>query len=233
MTVAAISAVTAVPGFPGTSTGQARTENGTSGSGTSGTGTSGTGTSGTGSSNATGSGSSTSSTGSGSKATSNQTLDRDTFLKLLVAQLKYQDPSKPVDASAMISQSAELSVVEKLDDISKALSDSQATNRLTLGGSMIGKQVTFAGTGGTPVTAVVTSVTFDGSSMVLKAGSWDVPIAAVTSIAAAPTGTPAPPAGTAGTGTSSGSGTGTGTGAGSSSGSGTGSGTGGTNGTGT
>jgi flagellar basal-body rod modification protein FlgD len=207
MTVAAISAVTSGTGVLGTATGRARTENGTSGTGTSGTGTSGTGTSGT-----SGTGSS-GATGSGSSATSNQTLDRDTFLKLLVAQLKYQDPSKPVDASAMISQSAELSVVEKLDDISKALSDSQATNRLTLGGSMIGKQVTFAGTGGTPVTAVVSSVTFDGSSLVLKAGTWDVPIAAVTSIAAAPTGTPVPPTtvtGTSGTGTST-TGTGTGT----------------------
>ncbi|MEZ5249536.1 MAG: flagellar hook capping FlgD N-terminal domain-containing protein [Ilumatobacteraceae bacterium] len=100
-----------------------------------------------------------------SRATS---LDRDTFLKLLVAQLKYQDPSKPVDASEMISQSAELSVVEKLDAISQALAETQATNRLTLGGSMIGKQITFVGADETLVTETVTSVSFDGTAMVLR-----------------------------------------------------------------
>ena len=58
--------------------------------------------------------------GTTNAATSSTMLDRDAFLKLLVAQLKYQDPSKPVDASEMISQSASLSVVDKLDQISTA-----------------------------------------------------------------------------------------------------------------
>ena len=55
--------------------------------------------------------------GTADAGASASTLDRDAFLKLLVAQLKYQDPSKPVDASEMISQSASLSVVDKLDQI--------------------------------------------------------------------------------------------------------------------
>lgn len=119
-------------------------------------------------------------------ATSNTMLDRDAFLKLLVAQLKYQDPSKPVDPSEMISQSASLSVVDKLDQINTVLTQSSATNRLNLGGSIIGKQITFAGPDGYPVTQTVTAVTFDGTSMVLRAGDWDVPIDSVKSIAAAP-----------------------------------------------
>ena len=113
-------------------------------------------------------------------------LDREAFLKLLVAQLKYQDPSKPVDASEMISQSAQLSVVDKLDQINNALSESGATNRLTLGGSIIGKQIIFAGTDGYPVTEVVNAVSFDGPLTVLRAGSWDVPADAVRSILAVP-----------------------------------------------
>jgi flagellar basal-body rod modification protein FlgD len=112
-----------------------------------------------------------------------QVLDRDAFLKLLVAQLRYQDPSKPVDASEMISQSAQLSVVDKLEGISTALAESGATNRLALGGSIIGKSITFAGTGGVTVTETVTSVSFDGTSMILKAGTWSVPLNAVRSIA--------------------------------------------------
>jgi flagellar basal-body rod modification protein FlgD len=122
-------------------------------------------------------------TDAGANATS---LDRDAFLKLLVAQLKYQDPSKPMDPSEMISQSASLSVVDKLDQINTVLTDSSATNRLSLGGSIIGKQITFAGPDGYPVTETVSAVTFDGASMVLRAGEWDVPIDSVKSIAAVP-----------------------------------------------
>ena len=127
--------------------------------------------------------------GTAGAATANTMLDRDAFLKLLVAQLKYQDPSKPVDPSEMISQSASLSVVDKLDQISTVLSEAGATNRLSLGGSIIGKQITFAGPDGYLVTQLVSAVSFDGTSMVLRAGDWDVPIDSVKSIAASP---PAP-----------------------------------------
>jgi flagellar basal-body rod modification protein FlgD len=127
-----------------------------------------------------------SSSTAGDAAASASALDRDTFLKLLVAQLKYQDPSKPVDASEMISQSAQLSVVDKLDQISQSITEASATNRLSLGGSIIGKEVTFAGTDGLPVSEVVTSVSFEGTSMVLRAGTWNVPIDAVLAISEAP-----------------------------------------------
>jgi flagellar hook assembly protein FlgD len=139
----------------------------------------------TGANGSSGSGASTASSAAAAAVNATQ-LDRDTFLKLLVAQLKYQDPSKPVDASEMISQSAQLSVVDKLDQISKSITEASATNRLSLGGSIIGKQVTFTGTDGLPVSEVVTSVSFAGSTMVLRAGNWDVPIDSVVSIAQAP-----------------------------------------------
>ena len=48
-------------------------------------------------------------------------LDRDAFLKLLVAQLKYQDPTKPADASQMVAQSAQLTMVDRLNEIASQL----------------------------------------------------------------------------------------------------------------
>lgn len=118
-------------------------------------------------------------------STSNTTLDRQAFLKLLVAQLRYQDPSKPMDASEMVSQSAQLSVVDKLDEISKALSGSTLNDQLMLGGSLIGKVVAFNDGDGAPLTATVTSARFVNGSLVLSAGEWDVPVAAVLGVAAA------------------------------------------------
>ena len=40
-------------------------------------------------------------------------LNADTFLKLLVAQLKNQDPTKPMDSTEYVSQIATLSQVEQ------------------------------------------------------------------------------------------------------------------------
>ena len=44
-------------------------------------------------------------------------MGKDTFLKLLVAQMRYQDPSNPVDSSQMMAQTATFSQVEKLEQL--------------------------------------------------------------------------------------------------------------------
>lgn len=129
----------------------------------------------------------TSGTGSTPAATTNPAmLDRDAFLKLLVAQLRYQDPNKPMDSAEMVSQSASLSVVDKLDQISQVLSDGGVANRLSLGSSLIGKQVTFLDPNGTSQTAIASSISFDGTSMVVRAGTFDVPVDSIRSVTAAP-----------------------------------------------
>lgn len=126
------------------------------------------------------------------KAAGGSMLDRDAFLKLLVAQLKYQDPTKPMDASAMIAQSAQLSVVEELNQISTLLERTAVTDRLTLAGSVIGKAVTFVGPDGYAVTETVRSVRFEEGSLVLATDNWEVPIESVAAIGGAPTAAPAP-----------------------------------------
>lgn len=128
---------------------------------------------------------------SAAAAGSNTKLDREAFLKLLVAQLKYQDPSKPMDASEMISQSAQLSVVDKLDEISKTLSGSAMNNQMMFAGSIVGRNVTFTSSEGLTINDMVTSARFVNGSIVLSTGEWDVPMSSVTAINAA---TPSPPA---------------------------------------
>ncbi len=113
-------------------------------------------------------------------------LDRDAFLKLLVAQLKYQDPSKPVDPSEMISQSAQLSVVDQLDAIKQQLVTTSSSDRLGIGSSLIGKQIAFNDSTGAVITAVVSSVSFSGTSTIVTAGEWQVPTDAILGVAGAP-----------------------------------------------
>ena len=72
-----------------------------------------------------------SSAGALSAVNRTNTLGKDAFLKLLVAQLKNQDPQNPADSSQMAAQLAQFSSVEQLTNISKTL-DAQSTSQATL-----------------------------------------------------------------------------------------------------
>lgn len=110
-------------------------------------------------------------------------LARDAFLKLLVAQLRNQDPSAPVDASQMVAQSAQLTMVDRLNDIADTLTSSAVGDRLAVAGGMIGREITFGtGTGTATSTAVAESVSVDGNSLLLRTSFGDIPIEAVSGI---------------------------------------------------
>src|SRR3954462_2993200 len=101
----------------------------------------------------------TAATASASVTASSQ-LDSDTFLKLLVAQLKYQDPTSPSDATQFLSETAQFSVVQKLDALSamdqKVLDPSQAQTAAAL----IGQKVTWTDASGHPQSGTVTGTSF-------------------------------------------------------------------------
>ena len=58
--------------------------------------------------------------------TSNTALDKDSFLQLLVAQMKYQDPLEPASNTEYIAQLATFSQVEELQNVSKSMTNAQA-----------------------------------------------------------------------------------------------------------
>ena len=96
-------------------------------------------------------------------------LNYDAFLRLLVAEMKSQDPTQPTDSAQYLSQLASFSAVEqgiktnnKLDDLMTSLALSQAD-------ALIGHTVTSADG---KVTGVVKSIqiTQGGSFAVLDSG---------------------------------------------------------------
>jgi len=75
---------------------------------------------------------------------------QDRFLKLLVTQMKNQDPLNPMDNAQVTSQMAQLSTVEGIDKLNatlQALSDSMMSNQSLQAASMIGHGVMVPGSG--------------------------------------------------------------------------------------
>ena len=81
---------------------------------------------------------STTTTPTPTAADTNQ-LNQDTFLKLLVAQMKYQDPLAPTDSTQFLTQTAQFTTVSTLQQIEKDQQAMQHTNELLAASGMVGR----------------------------------------------------------------------------------------------
>jgi flagellar basal-body rod modification protein FlgD len=121
--------------------------------------------------------------GSTTTSTSDQTsLDKDTFLKLLVAQMKYQDPSSPTDPSQFISQTAQFTTVEKLSTLADLSQKAYDSSRQLTAATMIGRTVTWTDVSGNSVTGVVTGASVGASTPNLTVGGKTVSLDSVTDV---------------------------------------------------
>lgn len=59
---------------------------------------------------------------------SSSSLDKEAFLQLLVAQMKYQDPLEPTSNTEYISQLATFSSLEEMQNLNATMTTQQATN---------------------------------------------------------------------------------------------------------
>ena len=71
---------------------------------------------------------------SSTKKRSNSSLDKEAFLQLLVAQMKYQDPLEPTSNTEYISQLATFSTLEEMQNMNATMQAQQAS-------SLVGKTV--------------------------------------------------------------------------------------------
>ncbi|WP_449064657.1 flagellar hook assembly protein FlgD [Planomonospora algeriensis] len=132
-------------------------------------------------------GATTAATGTAAASSGNSKLDKDTFLKLLVAQMRYQDPSNPTDTSAFMSQTAQFTEVERMEELVKQQGELLAAQLRLSASSLVGKTVGYTGPDGTDAVGVVTSASF-GSTPTLRVGDTDVPLSSVKEVTSAVTG---------------------------------------------
>ena len=109
-----------------------------------------------------------SSTSTSSTSSSSNILGKDAFLKLLVTQMKYQDPLNPNTDTEYIAQLATFSQLEQLKNLSSTASASQALG-------LVGKTVKLKAENATGNTSYITGkvdyVTMSGSETKLSVDS--------------------------------------------------------------
>lgn len=101
--------------------------------------------------------------------TSNQSMNvtqlgKDDFLKLLITQLRYQDPTSPVDDKEFIAQLAQFSSLEQIQNLNQTLhlmmESQQKLTALGQATAMIGKMVEIFSDEGQSLFGKVTGVQF-------------------------------------------------------------------------
>jgi flagellar basal-body rod modification protein FlgD len=98
-------------------------------------------------------------------------LDQNSFLQLMIAQFRNQDPTKPKDPSEFLSQLAQFSTVSGIQEMQSSLStlsESLRSSQALDGAGLVGRQVL----------APTDSVRYSGSGMVT--GALDVPDGAMS-----------------------------------------------------
>ena len=142
----------------------------------------------------------------------NNEMGKDAFLKLLVAQLRYQDPMNPADGTEFISQTAQFTVVERLENLVKQNEELMASQNAIAGSSLVGREVSWkvkdqlpGADGEAPpsdwdgdgvddiATGIVKGLRLTPEGPVLLVGDVEVPLKVLTEIRPAPVAPPAAP----------------------------------------
>jgi flagellar basal-body rod modification protein FlgD len=106
---------------------------------------------------------------------SSSTLGKDDFLKLLMVQMQYQDPLKPMDNTAFVAQMAQFSSLEQMQNVA-------SSSRMTQATGYIGKLVAWKDSTGADKAGTVSAVnvTTDGPQLVV--GNTTVDLDKVTEV---------------------------------------------------
>ena len=115
-----------------------------------------------------------------SQQTSKTAVDYQSFLKLLIAEMKNQDPTKPMDSTQYVAQLATFSQVEQSVQTNTKLDQIMQSSALSQADALIGRSITSADG---KTTGIVSSVTLASSGLiaVLQDGT-QVPVGAGVSI---------------------------------------------------
>ena len=112
----------------------------------------------------------------------NRGLERDSFMQLLLLQMRSQDPMNPMDSAQMFGQMAQLTTLEQLWDMRDLLSEANVTQQLGQGAMLIGRYVEAAGQEAGQVAGLVDEARMVSGQVQLQIGNKQALLKDVTSV---------------------------------------------------
>jgi flagellar basal-body rod modification protein FlgD len=110
-------------------------------------------------------------------------LGQDTFMKLLVAQMRQQNPMEPTDDKEMIAQMTQFSQLEQITQMATANAEAASANKMTQAVSLLGRTVEYLGADGAKATGTVEQVSMvDGLPQLTIGGKAGISTSQLTQV---------------------------------------------------
>lgn len=115
-------------------------------------------------------------------------LGKDAFLKILLAQMRNQDPLNPADGTAMIAQLAQFSSLEQMQNLNSKIDQLLEVQLLGELSGLVGKVVSFQGENDEVYEGTVQSLIWSGNRSQLRINDTLVPLGRVLEVKEGQTG---------------------------------------------
>lgn len=113
-------------------------------------------------------------------------MGKEQFLKILAAQFQNQDPTKPMEDREMVSQMAQLSVLEQLSNLNQSLSAylfANQENNLSQYSNMLEKKVSWTNPKTNELeSGIVSGVKFKDNQVYFQIGEQEIASNAIKSV---------------------------------------------------
>ncbi len=112
----------------------------------------------------------------------------DQFMKILLTELRYQDPMDPMKDRDFFTQMAQFTTAAQMEELNKSMAQmtallyqGQVDQSLLSAASLIGRQFQSV-VDGVPILGVVEAVSLKGSQVMVRSGEYEIPAYCLTLI---------------------------------------------------
>jgi len=110
-------------------------------------------------------------------------LGKNTFLKLLITELRHQDPTQPMKDREFISQMAQFSALEQMTNLNSAIQNLSKSAKIGEAYPLLGKNIeAFNPVTGKKVTGIVSKIFYKDSNIQLLVGREQVTLSDIHAI---------------------------------------------------
>ena len=113
-------------------------------------------------------------------------LTSQDFLKMLITELKNQDPTQPVSNSELLQQLSQMQALQSNVELKSTLDNFASNEQIASGASFLGKVVSGTDANSNQVSGVADQVFMQNGTLMIGIGSSAISVANVTGVSLAP-----------------------------------------------